>query len=189
LNPTSFGSYLYRPKPRCWLNMAEDLGWGPSGSGIGAGLPEPVLFLGRRENPRKQERLVVVCTQFIYLQSAFVKPWFKRSVAVSNDIRVQFLTMTSATLKKRPTTRRGGACGLGPLGRGTLGRTALAGKTFRLYAGQADRIDPTRFSIRYEIDGQPGVINARICDDDWIEFSLERTGQTGSPSSGPAAGK
>jgi hypothetical protein len=64
-NPAPFGSFLYRPKPRCWLNMAEDLRWGPSGSGIGSGLAEPLLFLGRRENPRKQERLVVVCAQFL----------------------------------------------------------------------------------------------------------------------------
>jgi hypothetical protein len=36
-NPAPFGSFLYRPKPGCWLNMAEDLGWGPSGSGPARG--------------------------------------------------------------------------------------------------------------------------------------------------------
>jgi hypothetical protein len=37
-------------------------------------------------------------------------------------------------------------------------------KRLRVFAGQADPNDPTHFVIRFEEDGQPGIIDGYVCD-------------------------
>src|SRR4051812_30157687 len=40
----------------------------------------------------------------------------------------------------------------------------------QVYAGRADSSDPSRFSIRYEVAGQWGVIRGCLHDDDSVEM-------------------
>lgn len=52
-----------------------------------------------------------------------------------------------------------------------------ADKPLRLYAGQPDPIDPSRFTIRYDLDGQQGTIEG------WVD---ERGGVSLAVKDGPA---
>jgi hypothetical protein len=40
----------------------------------------------------------------------------------------------------------------------------------RVFAGQPDPADPSRFTIAYDVDGTPGVLTGRLKDDDTIEL-------------------
>jgi hypothetical protein len=40
----------------------------------------------------------------------------------------------------------------------------------RVFAGQGDPADPSRFTIAYDADGTPGVLHGRLKDDDTIEL-------------------
>jgi hypothetical protein len=40
----------------------------------------------------------------------------------------------------------------------------------RVFAGQGDPADPSRFTIAYDVDGTPGVLQGRLKDDDTIEL-------------------
>jgi hypothetical protein len=53
----------------------------------------------------------------------------------------------------------------------------------RLYAGQPNPNDPTRFTIRYEYSDESGVVHGRLNDDDTITFQW--TADTSAPTSAP----
>jgi hypothetical protein len=40
----------------------------------------------------------------------------------------------------------------------------------RLFGGQPDPADPSRFTIPYEVGGKPGIIHGRLKDDDTVEL-------------------
>jgi hypothetical protein len=40
----------------------------------------------------------------------------------------------------------------------------------RVFAGQPDATDPSRFTIAYDVDGTPGILRGRLKDDDTIEL-------------------
>jgi hypothetical protein len=59
----------------------------------------------------------------------------------------------------------------------TPGKVGEAGKIdvpprdrLRLFAGQPDPADAAHFTIAYDIDGQPGVVDGRLKDDDTVEL-------------------
>jgi hypothetical protein len=51
----------------------------------------------------------------------------------------------------------------------------------RVYAGQPDPADPARFSIRYVLDDQPGVITASLDDADQLTFAHSGPAQPAAP--------
>jgi hypothetical protein len=49
-------------------------------------------------------------------------------------------------------------------------RPVPAYNDMRFFAGQPDAADPSRFRIRYQVDGTPGWIDGRLLDDEGIEM-------------------
>jgi hypothetical protein len=45
-------------------------------------------------------------------------------------------------------------------------------QTYRVYAGQTDPADPSRFTMRYDIDGLPGMLEGRLRPDGLLDFTV-----------------
>ena len=54
----------------------------------------------------------------------------------------------------------------------TTGFDIGVAKQFRLFNGQPDPADPSRFTIAYEVDGQRGTIEGRLDSEDKIKLRI-----------------
>lgn len=106
----------------------------------------PVLFLHERTNSRGEHRLVVVEGW----------PVNGRGFAVSASVLRQSSRLatpqmiTPASLHLLPTL------------------SEISGERLRLYAGQPDPMEPSHFTIRYEVNGTPGTLDGWLRDDDGV---------------------
>lgn len=96
----------------------------------------------------------------VYLHSGRDRIGKQRLVAVMLDyrsnyqLRFKFWALEPATPISSVGLRGGGFVTSIPI--------EVAGRPLRLYAGQPDPLDPSHFTMRYEIDGKPGTIDGRF---------------------------
>jgi hypothetical protein len=122
-----------------------------------ANLPsDPVLFMHERQTPGGTRRLVTVIARV-------------GGNGVRTDVQVQALTLDASGADKTVPVFLGESPG--PL----LPDVDLAtGTGLRIFAGQSDPRDPSRFVIEFEIDGVSGAIHGQLQDGDRITMSVRR---------------
>jgi hypothetical protein len=116
---------------------------------FGGSIPQPVLFLHARKNPNGEPRLVVVHCRF-------------------DDVSAQAGIWATVF---RPGSIIRAMEDVSPGGTDT--RIPCDART-RFFAGQADRRDPTHFTIEYDADNKRMLIDAYLHEDDGIYFSTRR---------------
>jgi len=110
----------------------------------------PVLFLHQRQNSRGERRLVVV------------EGWLMRGVSPF-ALRASVLRQTSPFA----TPRIVGSPQLVML----PALLELESKHLRWHAGQIDSADAAHFTIGYEINGKPCIVDGWLRDDDTVTFA------------------
>lgn len=111
-------------------------------------LPAGVLFMHERQTPSGARRLVIVTSGF--LQGA--TPLFIPGHDVKADI------LRPGTLRQPPEEK------VGPVILDVLFSQRPTPIHLRVFAGQADAVDPTHFTIAYEFDGQRHVVDGHLED-------------------------
>jgi hypothetical protein len=109
-------------------------------AGPGSRADEPVLFLHERQTAAGRRRIVVVRadpTTWLAVRADSIRPAGLRGDPAP-DAAAAWAPLFVAAV---PSSHR-----------------------LRVYAGQADPADPSRFTIRYELDGQPGVVRGELVD-------------------------
>lgn len=113
----------------------------------------PIAFMHERHSPSHHRRLVVV--------------------QIFGD-RYALLFMRAAAFDPgaifAPPKRLRGVVGVVQAPSGPTPRQAQVAMDFKVFAGQPDPKDESRFTIDYEIDGKRHFIDGRLQDDDSIQF-------------------
>jgi len=52
----------------------------------------------------------------------------------------------------------------------TIGFSTLVSERMRVYAGEVDASDPSRFTIKYEVDGDTAYFEGKLLDNDTVEM-------------------
>jgi len=111
-----------------------------------------LAFLHRLKSPSGHERIVAVFCEPTYLTSASVTQ------------ALQFVVIEPASfwsLSSRPVLHAGGWRGGYPTRR-----------KIDMFAGQPDPADPSKFTIAYTVEGQPGVVEGQLNDDNTVTLEL-----------------
>lgn len=162
---TYFGPSTHPPPPNvghmppAWAEHKD--GWAPAWPGIALPPRETVFFLHARRSPAGRERLVVVRGGYVFMFSGG-GVWLGGS---SYDL---------ATWRPGSTLHPARP----PTGLWEASLCLCAGTTRRLYAGQPNPADRSRFTIVYEEDGRRGTIEGRLNDDDTVSLAV-RDGTAG----------
>jgi len=147
------GTRLVEPSPKCFLNFMALNNWITIGGVRTASTEAVVVFCHRRKSPAGHERLVVVTRRVMRFQK-----W-------EDDIDFGecfgFHIITAGTLSSPPTDHI--EIG-GPL-HAKYGPILSYSKCTRFFEGIADPSDESRFTIGYEMDGVPGVIDGQLRDE------------------------
>ena len=123
----------------------------------GTGGPNPafsetLVFLHRRRSPAGRQRVVAVRCLPLYLTSASVLQAFQPVVVEPAKLW---------PLSSRPLLREGEFHGGYPVD-----------AAVQVFGGQPDPADPSHFTIAYTVNGQPGVIDAHLRDDDTVRLQV-----------------
>jgi hypothetical protein len=139
-------------------------------------------FLHAVKNPSGKERLVWVS---VSAKQAPVNDTRANEYAIQTRRRISAQVMDPNDLDRRTGTSISFQESPGDRSTITLSRapdnTYLPGRftprgLWRIRAAQPDPADPTHFTIPYDIDGQPGTIDANLNDGDRLRFT-PRTGR------------
>lgn len=119
--------------------------------------PEVPVFVHQRISPSGNVRLVVV-----NLSASEALRISEYSTALSVSLGFVPQVVAPATLCRDPVevTAAKRSTGLG----------TLSYRRVRVFAGQRDPADPSRFTITYEVDDDRGCIEGRLLDNDTIEL-------------------
>jgi hypothetical protein len=156
---------------------------------------ETTLYLHEMKTPSGQQRLVVVS----FSVSQYVKDRAPKK-GVQRHYEAETIRKFSADVmdpqNPRPSARETRMVMLDPPGGRAQLLAAFAsgndphpvvdlqpGQRWRIFAGQADAVDPTHFTIGYEIEGQAGVIDGRLNDGDRLMLT-PRVGRMAAWTSG-----
>ncbi len=110
-----------------------------------------ILFIHARRAPDHPERLVVLdCSEYVNYQRGITALSFRASVIALASVRL----------------RSYAEAGFGGSGR------ALAHGHLQFFAGQPDPADPSHFTMRYEINSKPGLIDGWLTEKDDIRLTV-----------------
>ena len=153
------GGMTAAPVPACWTSYEASagnvaaLGTPPTARGF----TEALVFLHRRRSPGGTERVVAVRGLPLYLTSASV-------LQALQPVTVEQAELWPLT--SRPTLHEAEFPGGFPVE-----------ADVQIFGGQPDPADPSRFTIRYTVNGSPGMIDGRLADDGTVSLVI-RDGST-----------
>jgi hypothetical protein len=132
--------------PACWTTLTGGREVAPLGPAAA------IVFLHERQTPAGARELVVVAYDG-KMRLPWPTPggWTISSIALSASVK-------SPEVQGAPLTRWHGTA------RRLDAEPFVAMYSLRLYAGQPDALDPTHFTIRYDLDGRPGTIDGWVLD-------------------------
>jgi hypothetical protein len=139
---------------------------------LAAGAAGATVFLHERRTPSGESRLVVVQRpaegSFPPAQMQLIAYVAKRPTFDAGTFQLPVVAPLIYSAGSLPE----GLLGFPP-------RVGVRAPRLKYFAGQADPVDPSRFTIAFEIDGSPGVIDGRLKDDNTVEFTSPSQGSTG----------
>ena len=116
--------------------------------------PAATVFCHQMRTPAGKRRLVA-------LNLIYNGPW--------SNVPIFFNAMViepGATLFSKPGSLKGTVCEI------SYHSMILAIQRTRIFAGQIDAADPTHFTIPYQIGDRPGIMDARLQDDDTLVITV-----------------
>jgi hypothetical protein len=127
----------------------------------------PVVFLGRRISPAGHERIVCV---------RYFGPPGDGGPAFVEGYDCETIVITPATWRSGPVLHRS------PPHMASIFSDSPRKFDGRIYAAQADPVDPSLFTIRYHVDGYDFIVDGRLDDSDEVNLSVRDVKR---PTSGP----
>jgi len=149
-------SSIAAPIPPCWTayeaTMAPIFPVRPPGANrfpaLGLG------FLHELTSPGGHQRIVAIHCQ----------PWYLASGSVLQSLHSATIEPASFwSFSSRPVLHNGSRSGGYPVT-----------EAIEMYAGQPDPSDKSKFTIRYTIEGKPGVVEGQLNDDDTVTLQLRK---------------
>ena len=145
------GVTRYPPIPPEYLNFAKRAGWVITPNDV-------FVFSHRMRTPAGADRLVVVFTDSSSPTGA------RAAAGVMCPVVFQPTSLVHAA--PFPISQ------FQPIQSGDPRPIARYARSFRLYEGAVDPVDPTRMIVPYEIDGHGGRIEGRLDDRNWLTFHV-----------------
>jgi hypothetical protein len=144
------------------LGYYSRLGGGYVRHGVGSAPVRTGAFLHRRQHPQGQERLIAI----VFLER-------QNYPGASRNLEINALVWRPATWAPGSRLQLGGLS--------TLSLPEIDQRRVRIFAAQPDSADTSHFTMAYEIDGQPGMIDA------WLDlYDRVRLQVRDGPAQAPA---